>query len=1031
MLSVAFLSQKSYAQLVVTTGQTAQALANIIAGPGVVVSNASITGSPQAIGAFTTGVNTTGLGVASGVVFGTGDVNDFAQPQTSFSSSPLGQPGNPYLANLAGITSYDALTLEFDFVPNADWVSFDYVFGSEEHPTFSCNPTFNDIFAITVQGVSVPLTETLITLVPGTSTPVSIGSINDGGCGNPNYFVDNTVQNSQYVVFGGFTTLLRAEMAVICGETYHLRFMISDGGDSSYDTGCFVKENSLTTGSVIVETATAAADSTAYEGCNDATVSLTLNGPPIAQDFPVPIWISNSTADWGVDYDPIPQLNLADSSIIIPAGQNTATFTITPINDNIPEGVEYIEFIVITSTCGLTDTFRIYISDLAPITTTTSNDTTICTGNAISWCEASGGGGLYTYTWDSGFGVADTILPAPAQTTTYHVSVTDNCGSVAAEDSVTVIKDSGPIPFAGNDVSVCIGGSVLLNASSNAPNSTFEWNPAIDLSNPNIYNPLCTPQVDRQYIVTVTRQDGCSNDDTVNVTITPPPTADFNLPAFGCAGTPLLVHYTGNANAAAQYQWDFDGGIVTNGSGIGPLAVKWMQPGSYDVQLTVAWGGCISTTDTNQIEIIGPPAVNAGSDVSFCSGDSAVIGSSSAAGISYTWIPSNGVADPTASQTIVQPINSTHAVQQLDYVLMADQQGCKNYDTVQVTVLPLPTAEFQIPDGKCFAMNSFDLEAGGYFGPNATFSWDFGPVGYPASSTDRQPHGFIFNEPGLQPVTLIITDNSCVSEPFVGMIDVYEMPDAQFVADTLTGCEPLGINFLDQSDNAGSSLYRTWSFGDGGSANGASPSHVYAAGVYTVRLDVVTAEGCADHLTKNSYIESYAKPTALFAAEPQVADIIDPNITFTNLAQGVVTSDFTFYPFNQTLSGMEVQFQYPDTGVYSITQIVTTEHGCMDTISGTVEVDPHYTFYIPNAFTPGNDGLNEVWIPQGESIRSFEMTIYNRWDQELFYSASLDNGWDGTFHGRKVPLGVYIYSISVIDILGEPHKYRGTFSLVR
>ncbi|TNF25856.1 MAG: hypothetical protein EP314_06335, partial [Bacteroidetes bacterium] len=931
------------AQLVVNTGQTAQQLAEIIAGPGVVVSNASITGSAQAIGAFTTGANATGLNVESGVVFGTGEVTDFAQAQTNFSSTVLGQPGNPYLANLAGINSFDALTLEFDFVPNADWVSFDYVFGSEEHPTFSCNPTFNDIFAITVQGVSVPLAQTLITLVPGTATPVAIGTINNGGCGNANYYVDNTVQNSQYVVFGGFTTVLRAEMAVICGETYRLRMMISDGGDSSYDTGCFVKENSLTTGSVIVETATAAADSTAYEGCNDATVTLTLNGPPITQDFPVPIWISNATAEWGVDFDPIPELNMNDSTVIIPSGQNTVSFTISPANDNIPEGLEYIEFIVITSTCGLTDTFRIYISDLEPITTITSNDTTICMGNAIAWCEASGGGGLYTYTWDNGFGVADTIFPAPTQTTTYNVTVTDNCGSTAATDAVTVTVDDGPTPFAGNDVSVCIGGGVLLNASSDAPGSTFAWDPPTDLSNPNIPNPLCTPQGPMEYVVTVTRPDGCMNEDTVLVSITPPPTADFNLPTVGCAGTPMLVNYLGNANAAAQFLWDFGGGTITNGSGIGPLAVLWDQPGVYQVTLTVAWNGCVSTTETRQINVLGPPPVNAGNDIAFCSGETAVLGAIPFGTLNYTWVPANGLAGVNAPQTAITLVNPTHDVQQLEYVLEAEFQGCKNRDTVLVTVFPEPTAEFAVPDGECFTVNAFDLAATGHFGPNATFLWDFGPVGYPAGSTDMNPQGVIFNAPGLQPVSLVIEDNGCVSDTFVGQIDVFEMPDAQFEANVLSGCEPLAVTFDDQSYNGGSSLYRTWTFGDGGSATGTDPAHVYAAGTYTVRLDVVTAEGCADHLTRNAYIQAYPKPNALFSMSALQLDIIEPFLTVTNTATGVVSSEFTFHPYNDVVQAMETTYTYPDTGTFEITQIVSTQFGCTDTISGTVEVNPHFT----------------------------------------------------------------------------------------
>lgn len=1027
------LTKQTVAQMIVTTGQTAQQLAEVIAGAGVVVSNASITGSAQAIGAFTTGANPTGLNVASGVVFGTGKVTDFSQSSFNFSSTNLGQGGNPYLENLAGIDSYDALTLAFDFVPNADWVSFDYVFGSEEHPTFSCSPTYNDIFAITVQGVSVPLAQTVITLIPGTTTPVSIGTVNNQGCGNANYFVDNGAQNGQYVVFGGFTTVLTAEMPVICGETYHLKMMISDGGDGTYDSGCFVVENSLTTGNITIETASLGGDTAAIEGCADLEITLTLNGDPIAQDYPVPVWIGgSSTAQWGIDYDPIPELNLIDSTVVIPAGSTSVTFTISAINDNIPEGIETIDLIAITSTCGSIDTFRLYITDLDPLQVTTSNDTTICLGNAIGTATASGGGGGFTYTWNQGVGVGNPITPAPSVTTTYTVTVTDGCGSTPAVDSIVVTVDGGPEAFAGNDVSVCIGGSVALNASSNSAGNIFSWSPATDLSATNIPNPVSTPQADREYIVTVTRPDGCSNDDTVMVTLTPPPTSDFNLPAVGCVGTPLLVTYAGNANAAAQYQWNFDGGIVTNGSGMGPLAVYWQNPGIYTVDLTVAWNGCVATNQTNQIEIIGAPAVDAGSDITFCSGGSGPIGSAPLAGVNYTWSPINGVDDATASLTSVALINPTHDVQVIDYVLTAEEQGCQSRDTLAITILPKPTAEFSIPEGKCFPVNSFNLTAAGYFGASATFAWNFGPVGFPAASTLQNPQGVIFNAPGVQPVTLVVTDNTCVSEPFVGMIDVYAMPVANFSSDVVDGCEPLTVVFENQSVHTSSSLYKVWNFGDGGFATEQNPGHTYKSGVYSVNLSVVTGEGCADNITKSAYINAYHKPTALFSMDEQVLDILGPTVTVTNLADSVVSSQFTFNePFGDQITAMQTAYEYPEVGVYSITQLVSTAHGCTDTISARLKVNPHYTFYIPNAFTPDDDTKNEIWIPQGESVLDFNMTIYNRWNEEVFFSASLDTGWDGSFKGKPVPKGVYTYKIKTVDVMGVPHQYYGTFTLLR
>lgn len=1018
------------AQLNVVTGQTAQDYAEFIAGPGVTVSNATITGSPNAVGSFTTGGTPTGLGMTSGVIISSGNAVDAAGAEPGIDASTgHGEPGNAWLEAQSGVNSFDAVVLEFDFVPNADFAQFKFIFGSEEYPGFVCQ-NFNDLFAITIEGVSTPLALANIALIPGTATPVSINNVNDQGCGDPTYYVNNT--GSNFIEYGGVTQIITAETQVICGETYHLAFMIADGFDGIYDSGCFIEENSLTTGNVTIQATSLGGDTAAIEGCADLQIELTLNGDPPAQDLPVSVWIGGgSTAQWGIDYSPIPELNQADSTVIIPAGQNSVTFNISPIADPNIEGTETIDLVAITSTCGTIDTFELYITEVDPLDVVVSNDTTICVGNAITWAQGIGGGGGYTYVWNNGMGTNDTIFPSPTETTFYTVTVSDLCNSVNAVDSVLIIIDDGPDVNAGNDVSVCIGNSIVLNGTTTAPGSTYLWSPPDDLDDETIANPISTPQADTEYILTVTRPDGCFNSDTMQLTLTPPPTADFDLPTVGCLAQPLVVEYTGNASASAQFNWNFDSGVVTTGSGGGPIAVYWDVAGTYNVELTVSWNGCLSPVGTNAIDIIGPPPINAGPDVSFCSGDSGPIGAAPIGGLTYSWSPTLGVADATASSTTVQRDNPTNDIQTIPYVLTATEQGCTNSDTVNVIVYPIPVGQFSVPDGKCFDVNSFDLLATGFFGPNATFDWDFGPVGFPAGSTSIQPQGVIFNAPGPQDVTLVVTDNGCVSNPFVGTIEVFEMPVADFSFDVSDGCEPLLVNFQDQSYNGNSSLFHDWNFGNGTSSTQQAPSATFSEGVYSVSLSVVTGQGCADDVTKSDIIEAYKKPDALFSIDRPVVDIIDPSVTVTNLADSVVSSDFTFYPLLEEISGFEVDYEYQEIGTYDIQQIVTTANGCKDTITSEVKVEPVYTFYIPTAFTPNNDRVNEVWIPQGESIRDFEMTIYNRWNQEIFYSASLDEGWDGTYLGKQVPQGVYVYSIQVMDVLGEPHLYRGHFSLIR
>lgn len=88
------------------------------------------------------------------------------------------------------------------------------------------------------------------------------------------------------------------------------------------------------------------------------------------------------------------------------------------------------------------------------------------------------------------------------------------------------------------------------------------------------------------------------------------------------------------------------------------------------------------------------------------------------------------------------------------------------------------------------------------------------------------------------------------------------------------------------------------------------------------------------------------------------------------------------------------------------------------------------TFYIPNSFTPNGDGLNDIFKPKGENFSEFEMSIYNRWGEMIYYTTNL-NGWDGGVGGYYVPDGVYCYIISYRDIKKRPVLNIGNLTLIR
>lgn len=246
------------AQLTLTPNQTALQLANQLVATsgtlGVTIANPVLTCDGAANGLFN-GVSN--FGISNGIVLGTGEIMTTGVapslsygldgPPSQFASHGLSQPGDTVLGNIIGATTYDACILEFDLNPVGNFVEFEYVFGSEEYPEFNCS-AFNDIFAFHISGPGFA-TPTNIALIPNTSIPVSINSINDGTMGacsnNTNLYVTN---NDTTNTMDGFTVPLTAHATVAPGQTYHLRMAITDASDMILNSYVLLKANSLKSG---------------------------------------------------------------------------------------------------------------------------------------------------------------------------------------------------------------------------------------------------------------------------------------------------------------------------------------------------------------------------------------------------------------------------------------------------------------------------------------------------------------------------------------------------------------------------------------------------------------------------------------------------------------------------------------------------------------------------------------------------------------------------------------------------------------
>ncbi|UWQ85176.1 Hint domain-containing protein [Leisingera caerulea] len=231
-------------ELNVDTNATAQQMAEEIFGDGVTVTTATYSGDALSSGIYS-GADTTTPGVApadSGVILSTGYARDFTNSdgttntnqRADTTTNTSGVDGDADFNTLAGTQTYDASILEFEFVPDGDTLTIDFVLSSEEYPEF-VNSQYNDVVGVWVNGV-----EAQVSIGDGTA---SIGNINDG---TENIYVDNT-GDSFNTEMDGFTITLTFVAPVNAGEVNTLKIGVADTSDVAYDTNLLIAGGSVQT----------------------------------------------------------------------------------------------------------------------------------------------------------------------------------------------------------------------------------------------------------------------------------------------------------------------------------------------------------------------------------------------------------------------------------------------------------------------------------------------------------------------------------------------------------------------------------------------------------------------------------------------------------------------------------------------------------------------------------------------------------------------------------------------------------------
>ncbi len=310
--------------------------------------------------------------------------------------------------------------------------------------------------------------------------------------------------------------------------------------------------------------------------------------------------------------------------------------------------------------------------------------------------------------------------------------------------------------------------------------------------------------------------------------------------------------------------------------------------------------------------------------------------------------------------------------------------------------------------------------------------WDFGT----GEGDSLQNPTYSFRNPGSIPVSLSVTDiNGCEAET------VREVPYFPIPALLILGpgpylvCNPADVFFDNLSEPISEEYDIRWEFGDGGTSSVISPTHTYTnPGIYTVSLELTSPLGCRTDTIFNTLVTVLESPVAAFTYEPQNPTILDPEVSFQDESQRAAAWFWSFGNGDNSREQNPV-YTYPDTGVYQALQVVTHPNGCTDTTAARIDIRPEVRFFLPNAFTPNGDGLNEEYKGEGimEGATDFEMTIWSRWGQLMFKTTDPDQGWNGKERntGREAPNDVYVVRVNYLDPRGNPVELQGFATVVR
>lgn len=276
---------------------------------------------------------------------------------------------------------------------------------------------------------------------------------------------------------------------------------------------------------------------------------------------------------------------------------------------------------------------------------------------------------------------------------------------------------------------------------------------------------------------------------------------------------------------------------------------------------------------------------------------------------------------------------------------------------------------------------------------------------------------------------LVVAQNGCEAKA-ENPVDIHSI-QASVSPSTLKGCAPETIAFSAAESRNASSF--NWQFEKDASGQGQTGIHEFkSAGYQEVQLIVSNRVGCRD--TAFADIELAPQPKADFAfLEPDTPTAYTLNQDKLAIDNRSEKAQHYQWDFGDGVKSQQAHPRhiYQEVGKYPVTLVAEGENGCTDSVRKLVEVKATPHLYIPTAFTPDGDGLNDHFSVEATNVKDFEIKIYNRWGEKVYTATKTDFQWDGTYKGEDVQVGTYTFVATARSIDGQFLKQSGKLTVVK